>query len=57
MNEGNVATRKTDSPTGISLQPAVIIRTTCSGEVVMNCTQTEVKNVYEVLELLISGNT
>jgi centromeric protein E len=42
---------------GSTPQPEVTIRTTGSGEVVMNCTETEVKSVDEVLELLISGNT
>jgi hypothetical protein len=37
--------------------PEVTLRTSGSGEVVMNCIQTEVTNVDEVLELLISGNT
>jgi hypothetical protein len=41
----------------LSSDEDVKIRTNANGEIVMNVTQPEVKNVDEVLELLIEGNT
>jgi hypothetical protein len=37
--------------------PEVQIRTSGNGDIVMNCSQEEVQNVDEVLELLVTGNT
>ena len=45
------------SNTPSASQPEVAVRTTGSGEVVIDCEQMEVNSVDEVLELLILGNT
>lgn len=58
---GSTASHGTSSPEASVLtsssQPEVTIRTSGSGEVILNCTQIEVQSVDEVLELLITGNT
>lgn len=52
---GTIETNKT-SISSISRQPEVFIRTTGAGDMILDCSRYEAKNVDEVLDLLMTGN-
>eukprot|EP00538_Stauroneis_constricta_P000327 CAMPEP_0119545576 /NCGR_PEP_ID=MMETSP1352-20130426/282_1 /TAXON_ID=265584 /ORGANISM="Stauroneis constricta, Strain CCMP1120" /LENGTH=960 /DNA_ID=CAMNT_0007590135 /DNA_START=710 /DNA_END=3595 /DNA_ORIENTATION=- len=54
--ESNANSGSSPMSASSSSAPEITIRTTANGDIAVNCTQKEVENVDQVLELLIAGN-